>query len=239
MEMVAQLPPEQLANARIRSDAYLSKLQGMVYGPDPRQGYFEGAVFLHPEMAFQLRFPDGWTTQNQRSQVAAISPEEDVAVILEIASQSDPATALRAFLGQAGITAGPTRSERINGLAASRATFGLTSKEEHLNGAVAFIAHQGQVFQIMGIGSPDGWTRDGNAVGNVLGTFAGVRDPAVLNVQPRRVEIIRLPEAMTLDQFYRRYPTPLDLDEVARINRRSLGELIPSGTLMKHVGGGS
>jgi len=165
LEMVAELPPEQLAGARIRADAYLSKLQGMVYGPDPRQGYFEGTVFLHPEMAFQLRFPVGWSTVNQRSQVAAISPEEDVAVILEIVSQTDPQAALRAFLSQTGITAGPTRSERINGLAASRATFGLTSKEEHLNGAVAFIAHQGQVFQIMGIGSPDGWTRASRSSG--------------------------------------------------------------------------
>jgi len=44
---------------------------------------------------------------------------------------------------------------------------------------------------------------------------------------------------MTLEQFYRRYPTPLELDEVARINRRSPGETIPAGTLLKHVGGGS
>lgn len=237
MEMVAELPPEQLAGARINGDAYLSKLQGMVYGPDPRQGYFEGEMFLHPEMAFQLRFPEGWTTVNQRSQVAAISAEEDAAVILEIASQSDPETALRAFLTQDGITAGPSRSERINGLAASQATFGLTSKEEHLNGAVAFVSHQNQVFQIMGIGSPDGWTRDGTRIRDVLGTFAQVNDPAVLNVQPSRIEIIRLPDAMTLEQFYNRYPTSLELDEVARINRRSPGELIPAGTLMKHVQG--
>lgn len=238
LEMVAELPPEQLANVRTRSDAFLTEIQGMTYGPDPRQGYFEEVLFLHPDMAFQLRFPDGWTTVNQRNQVAAISPEEDAAVVLEIASQSDPETALRAFLSQDGITAGPTRSDRINGLTASRATFGLTSQEEHLEGAVAFVAHGGQVFQIMGVGSPDGWRRDGGAVDAVLGTFAEVRDPAVLNVQPRRIEIVQIPDAMTLEQFYARYPTSLELDEVARINRRAPGETIPAGTLLKHVGGG-
>lgn len=237
MEMAAELPPEQLANARIGSDAFLSKLQGMTYGPDPRQGYFEGALFLHPEMAFQLRFPQGWTMVNQRNQVTAISPQEDAAVILEVATERDPQAALQAFLSQDGITAGTRRNERINGLTASRATFGLTSKDEHLNGAVAFVAHQGQVFQIMGIGTPDGWTRDRNAIRNVLGTFADVSDPEVLNVQPRRIEIIRLPRDMTIEDFYARYPTPLDLDEVARINRRSPGEMIPAGTLLKHVVG--
>ena len=237
MEMTAELPPEQLANARIGSDAFLSKLQGMTYGPDPRQGYFEGALFLHPEMAFQLRFPQGWTMVNQRSQVTAVSPQEDAAVILEVATERDPQAAMQAFLSQDGITAGTRRNERINGLTASRATFGLTLKDEHLNGAVAFVAHQGQVFQIMGIGTPDGWSRDRNAIRNVLGTFADVRDPEVLNVQPRRIEIIRLPRDMTIEEFYGRYPTPLDLDEVARINRRSPGEMIPAGTLLKHVGG--
>ena len=113
----------------------------------------------------------------------------------------------------------------------------LSRLEEHLNGAVAFVSHQNQVFQIMGIGSPDGWTRDGTRIRDVLGTFAQVNDPAVLNVQPSRIEIIRVPDAMTLEQFYSRYPTSLELDEVAQINRRSPGELIPAGTLMKHVEG--
>ena len=115
LEMMAELPPEQLAEARtVRADAYLSKLQGMTYGPDPRQGYFEEELFLHPEMAFQLRFPTGWTTVNQRSQVAAVSPQEDAAVVLEIATESDPAAALRTFLAQDGITAGRSRNERID-----------------------------------------------------------------------------------------------------------------------------
>ena len=98
--------------------------------------------------------------------------------------------------------------------------------------------HGDQVFQIMGIGEADGWTSHRSAMASALETFAPVTDRAVLNVQPPRMEIIRLPSAMTLEQFYSRYPTPLELDEVARINRREPGESIPAGTLMKHVGEG-
>jgi predicted Zn-dependent protease len=86
MEMVDALPADQRANARLGSEEYLSKLDGMTYGSDPRQGYFEGRLFLHPDMAFQLRFPRGWTTANQRSQVSALSPEEDALVVLELAA---------------------------------------------------------------------------------------------------------------------------------------------------------
>jgi predicted Zn-dependent protease len=237
-EMVAELPAGQRAALEIRSDAYLTMLQDLTYGPDPRQGYFEGSLFLHPEMAFQLRFPEGWTAQNQRTQVVAVSPSEDAAVVLELASQESPDAALRTFLGQDGVTAGATRNDPINGLAAARATFGLASQDGRLDGAVAFVAHGGLVFQIMGVGTPSGWGRAGAAVDGAIASFAEVRDPAVLDVEPRRIDIVRLPMAMTLEEFYDRYPTPLELDEVSRLNRRSPGEVIAAGTLLKRVRGG-
>src|SRR3954468_15905252 len=38
----------------VNRDQYLQHVQGMVYGEDPRQGYFEGTHFYHPQMRFQL-----------------------------------------------------------------------------------------------------------------------------------------------------------------------------------------
>src|SRR5690349_13799399 len=40
-------------------EGYLQHVQGMIYGEDPRQGYFEGTQFYHPQMRFQLTFPTG------------------------------------------------------------------------------------------------------------------------------------------------------------------------------------
>lgn len=43
----------------------------MVFGEDPREGYFRGALFLHPGSRFQVTFPDGWTTANEKQSVSA------------------------------------------------------------------------------------------------------------------------------------------------------------------------
>src|SRR5262249_49332676 len=41
----------------IRQRDYLRHLEGLVYGSDPREGFFEGTMFFHPQMGFQLHFP--------------------------------------------------------------------------------------------------------------------------------------------------------------------------------------
>jgi predicted Zn-dependent protease len=50
---------------------YRERIDGLVFGSDPRQGYFEGNRFYHPDLRFQLIFPDGWQTDNQPSAVVA------------------------------------------------------------------------------------------------------------------------------------------------------------------------
>jgi predicted Zn-dependent protease len=39
--------------------AYLDQIDGLVFGADPRLGYFEGSRFLNPELAWELSSPRG------------------------------------------------------------------------------------------------------------------------------------------------------------------------------------
>ena len=43
-----------LDNTVTDREEYLGHLRGMTYGEDPRQGYFEGSRFYHPQLRFQL-----------------------------------------------------------------------------------------------------------------------------------------------------------------------------------------
>ena len=46
---------------------------GIVFGDDPRHGYFRETAFYHPEMKFQLDFPREWKLANARQYVAGSS----------------------------------------------------------------------------------------------------------------------------------------------------------------------
>ncbi|MDX1647783.1 MAG: M48 family metallopeptidase, partial [Longimicrobiales bacterium] len=80
-------------DGRVARDTYLDMLDGMVFGSNPRNGYFEGSRFLHPELAFEITFPSEWQTINQNQMVAAVAPQENGVVILELAADASSASA--------------------------------------------------------------------------------------------------------------------------------------------------
>ena len=46
-----------LGNTVVGREEYLQKIDGITFGEDPRQGFFEGNTFYHPDMRFQLAVP--------------------------------------------------------------------------------------------------------------------------------------------------------------------------------------
>ncbi len=225
-------------DTKVGRDRFLTQIQGLVYGNDPRAGYFKASRFVHPALAFELRFPEGWTTANQRTAVAAVSPRQDALVVLEVAEGGDdPAAALQSFLGGRGIETGRIRRETIGGIARIRATFTATTTSGTRRGEVAFLRHGESLYRILGYAAADAWASRADEVAATLSSFGALTDPAVLGVQPWRVEVLRLPEAMTMRQVDTRYPSVIGLEAVARLNRRTPDERLEPGTLVKRVRG--
>ena len=56
-------------------DRYLTRIDGLLFGADPEQGYFEAGHFLHPTLKFRFDLPQGWQTVNMASQVVMSEPQ--------------------------------------------------------------------------------------------------------------------------------------------------------------------
>jgi predicted Zn-dependent protease len=224
----------------IERDRYLDMLDGMVYGEDPRNGYFEGQRFLHPDLAFELSFPDGWSTVNQRDQVGAVSAQEDAIVVLGVASDvASPADGVRAFLSQDGITGGPLSESEATGVTTARANFAAQGENGTMEGEVAFHSYGGVTYRMLGYAAAANWSARRASVASTISSFASVTDRSVLSIQPSRLRIVTLPEAMSLNSFVRSNPQPLETEELARLNRVSPSEVISGGTPIKVVEGAS
>ena len=103
------------AGLKVNEEPYLQVIDGMVFGSDPREGFFKDGKFFHPEMKFQFQFPQGWKTQNAKSAVAAMSPDKDAIVQITLAQGSDPKAAAQKFFSQQGLQAGEGWTNRIGG----------------------------------------------------------------------------------------------------------------------------
>jgi predicted Zn-dependent protease len=223
----------------VNREGYLSHVQGLTFGEDPRQGYFEGSYFYHPQMRFQLKFPDQWKTQNLPQAVVAVSPNQDAILQLASAGQESPDQAARQFLSQQGVQAGNATSTSINGLPATSSYFQAQTQQGQIEGIVSFVSYGGQTFGLMGYTPAGKLSTYDQVFQNTIRSFQQLRDPSKINVQPARVELVKVPRQMTLEQFNAQYPSSIPIEEVAVINELEGPQaVIPAGQTVKRVVGG-
>jgi len=222
----------------IGQDRYMEMIDGLVFGENPRNGYFRGADFLHPDLEFRLTLPSGWKTQNTPQAVFAGSPDEDAILQLSLGKGESVDAAAQSFLGQQGLQAGPTTRAAVNGLPATWATFSASSQNTQLRGVVVFIAYNDLIYQVLGYTLANKISTYEPVFRASMESFDRLTDPAALSVQPKRIEIVRLDRAMTFEQFVERYPSTADVKELTLINDVQEGETLPAGRHMKRVVGG-
>jgi predicted Zn-dependent protease len=219
-------------------ERYLERIDGLVFGENARNGFFRGATFLHPDLRFRLEFPEGWRTQNMAQAVAALSPDKDAAMQLTLAQEGSIDVAAERFLSQSGLRRGDRWRAPVNGLPALWSYFAATTQRGgELRGLVVFIAYGGRVYQILGYTTASRMATYDPVFRSALGSFDELRDPSALNVQPKRIEIVRLERPMALAEFARRYPSTVDLSVLALINGVEEDGTLPAGLAKRVVGG--
>lgn len=238
-ERFAALQPPP-ANLRVAREAYLQRLDGLVHGVNPRNGFFRDGRFLHPDLRFQMAFPAGWQTQNLAQAVLAGSPRNDAAMQLTLAQDATPEAAAQRFFGQQGIGAGQPRRQPINGLPALVVPFQAQTQQGVLQGLAAWIQHDGRVYQVIGFTPAQAYASYDRALASTIGSFAVLSDPTTLAIQPNRLRLVRLPEAMTVAQFAARYPSAVPVAELAVLNQAAGPDaVLPGGSLAKRVVAGN
>ncbi len=223
---------------RVGREEYLRRIDGMTYGENPREGFFREQTFYHPDLRFRIQFPQGWRTANSKQAVAGLSPEEDAIVQLTLGEGESPVSATRAFVSQQGVTGSSVQSGDINGYPAASASFAATTEQGTLRGVVAFVSYGGLLYRLLGYTPEVRWSAYRRTFQVFIGSFDRLTDRTALNVQPLRLEIVRLDRAMTLEEFARRYPSQVELDALALLNQVEPGERLAAGARVKRVVGG-
>ncbi|MFT5486147.1 MAG: putative Zn-dependent protease [Paracoccaceae bacterium] len=67
---------KNVKNPMTARDIYLSKLDGLLYGSDPDEGFIRGQDFLHPKLRFAFAVPAGFNLMNSNRAVYALGPNK-------------------------------------------------------------------------------------------------------------------------------------------------------------------
>lgn len=226
-----------LSKAKLNRDPFLRVLDGMVFGENPRQGFFAGARFNHPDMAFRIDFPSGWKTQNQPSAVVAVSPAQDAMFALSVPGTDPPDVALGKFLGQQGVQSANRSNGSINGFPAASADFQAQTQDgKVVGGRISFLSHGGSSYQLIGYTLAANLPTYRGFFGQAIQSFNRLTDQAALDKQPMRIRLVRLSRDVTVDEFSRQFPSVVPVTTIAIINGvGATTDVLRSGTWAKRV----
>jgi predicted Zn-dependent protease len=230
---------QSLDQLKVERDAYMAQLAGMTFGDDPRQGFFRGNAFLHPDLEFQMTFPQGWKAQNTPSAVIAVSPQQDAAFQLSAAGKISPEEATRKFFQQEGVKAAQVSSGTVSGLPATASYFEAQTQQGVLRGIVSFVSHKGLTFQLVGYAPAQAFGSHDPVLRGTIGSFGPLQDGSAKSVQPAKVEIVRVPRDMSLAEFHQQFPSTVPVETVALVNGLEKDGRFPAGAAAKRVVGGT
>ena len=236
-EHIGKLEPQQYRSDG--RDDYLDRIDGMVYGADPREGYSRDGVFYHPVLRFSLHFPEDWTVINQKQAVILVSQERDASIQLSISGESSIDAAAQNLYSNEQVSGAGVTPTRINGLPAATGAFSAQTEQGQIDGSVAFIEHDNRVYQLMGYSDANSWGVHQETVSSSLRSFAALTDREATDVEPTRLDVIRVERTASLSQiyetFYRGETPPVPVEQIALINQLTPESQVSAGTRLKMV----
>ena len=227
---------QELTMNRIDRDEYFSRVDNIIVGDDPRQGYTEANVFYHPTLKFQFPVPAGYTIINQPSQVAAVEPNQKAIMVFSIAADASSAQAAGSnFASQEGVTVLEQGATRVNGLSAYDVSANAVDSQGGEFQLIArYIEYGGNVYSFLGYSESASFETYRSAFYASIDGFRQLTDQSKINVSPTRLDIVTTSRSGTFSSFL---PNPLPkgftAEEIAIINQVNLNDTIARGVKIK------
>lgn len=230
-----------LSNAQVNRNTYLKRIEGLIYGEDPKQGYLENSVFYHPELKFQFTIPAGWNYQNTPQQVQMAPKDGKAMMMMTLAKGNSLQEAASGFLQQNNLQLLDSKDVNVNGLRAMAMLADVKpqqgqQQQQQLRTVSYFIQYGQLIYLLLGVsGTPD-FNNYLPYFSTAQQSFRELTDPAKLNKKPERVQLKTVSGSSTLEQAFRQHRVDTKrLEEFAILNGMKLTDRVDQGTLIKVI----
>ena len=117
--------------------------------------------------------------------------------------------------------------------------FEAQTEQGAVQGVVAFIKYGDLTYRILGYTPAGKLQTYDKTFRSSIGSFSELKDPARLNVEPYKVELVKVDREMTVADFNAKYPSTIPVERVAVVNGFDTpSDRIPTGTTIKRIIGG-
>jgi predicted Zn-dependent protease len=212
-------------------NAYLRQLDGVVVGIGAAEGVVERGRFLHADLGFSMRFPDGWTVRNTHSAVGAVSPQRDAQVVFQFQGPGDDAAqASREYLEDPelqGLRISSEQPIRLGEIEAYRIEGRASGVGVHLT----WIPRDGTIYRITGF-----TLRQKSRAGifaNVARSFRPLTPRERRSIRETRLRVVPALAGERLAAFSARTRNEWNLQQTAVMNALFADAKLEEGQLLK------
>jgi predicted Zn-dependent protease len=224
---------------RVRQREYLARIDGILYGRDPRDGYFEGDRYYHPRSAMQLQLPAGWQHQDSRQALMSVAPEQKAMMQVSMAKPrgTSPAAHVQDLLSKGAIATADGASETLGGWPAWVGRVTVKNDEAQEVSLVAAFVQKApdQMIQVVGQNTQPGNADDQKMLAAVR-TLRPLTDAAKLQPPLQRVKVVRNPSAGVFSSVAPKLGSPgIPIEDLAVMNNLDPTSEVPVGRSLKVV----
>jgi predicted Zn-dependent protease len=199
---------------------FLTRLDGLLIGPDPAEGTFVESRFLQPELGFTLRFPAGWRTRNTPRAVIGHTSDQEAVLLLTVAGKGeDPMVAARATEKEAGVRLlERAQAVEINGLKAVRSVVAVKTSRGPTTLDLTWVAHGGAIYQLVGISPTPRFSAYGPLFEETAKSFRPMVPADRAQIREARLRIVRARAGESLADLAWRTGSVWKAEEIAVAN---------------------
>ena len=218
--------------------AYYSMVDGLIVGDNPAGGLFEGNRFVHPDLQFAIRFPQGWTTFNTQQAVGAVSPGRDAEATLTVeGTGTDIAKVVDEFIegkgNGGGIKVRERRNVKLGELPAIRIEGRTANGMIGLSVQMTFVAHEDLVYRLSVISAPSTENRYRGRARAFAHSFRPLDDAGAHSLEVTRLRIAVALENETLQALSLRTHNTLEVVYTGVMNDSYADTPLDKGTPVK------
>jgi predicted Zn-dependent protease len=223
----------------INQKVYVRRVDGILFGQDPQQGYFAGDQYFHPALRFQVSFPAGWSHRDTRAAVAAGEPNQAAMVQLSTAQGAAnlaPEAFVAQLLANKSISAAHGARETIGGHSAWVGHLDVPSEDQTTTRLdAAFIRKDALLFQILGQSLKPGDVHE-ERIFSTIRSFRSLNDAARINVTPDRVRVHNVAASGSFDSVVKLLGAlAADLETNSIMNNVQTDDRVLAGAQVKVV----
>lgn len=219
-------------------ERFLTQINGLMYGDDPRQGMVEGNTFTHPDYRLQFRAPNGFYLLNGTNAVS-IGGQSGKGEFTTAAYNGDlPGYVRSVFAGlaqqsQAQITPGEIQRTTINGIPAAYAAARVASGNSQVDVVVfAYEFSSGQAFHFLTISQAG----QSSQFDPLFASMKRISTAEAAAIKPRKLSVVTVKKGDTLQSLANRMAyTDRPLDRFLVLNGLAAGTTLSAGQRVKIV----